>query len=179
MAITHSSSKRNLKSSYVRDLGAPMSQQALMVKIDWTTAPIVSVTIKKSFQMPTSTMSISKKTGYQVISTQTIAVQAGMQFKFVRSSEPGWYYIVRWSESYHKFCCSCPSGRIRHCCKHIDMVTVKEEVASELPVVASTRVETPTVSQGCAVEEITDEEVAKILSEIDAEDRARVTAVAA
>jgi hypothetical protein len=93
-----------------------------MVKIEWTKSLIVHIKANKDFKMKTSTMSIGKKTGYQVISTQMIPVQAGMEFYFIRSSEEGWYYLLRWSEAYHQFTCSCPSGRIRHCCKHIEMV---------------------------------------------------------
>lgn len=132
MATTHSTSKRSLKSSYVRNLGTPSEQTALMVKITWTQAAIVPVEFTKNAQITTFTVSISKKDGYKVVSTQKINVQAGMKFYFVKSSESGLYYMVKWSESFQQFACSCPAGRMKHSCKHITMVNGYVDAREEL-----------------------------------------------
>lgn len=41
-----------------------------------------------------------------------------MTLYFVASNEQGWYYLLKWSESLHKYACTCPAGRIRHNCRH-------------------------------------------------------------
>jgi hypothetical protein len=112
--IAHSTSKRNLK---VQKLGPSSEQQALMVRIDWTKSQVVKITAREDFKMPTVTMWV-RKDGYKVISTQDVPVQKGMTLYFVASNEQGWYYLLKWSESLNKHACTCPSGRIRHNCRH-------------------------------------------------------------
>ena len=101
----------------IRKLGPSSEQQALMVRIDWTTSQVVTITAHEDFKMPTVTMWV-RKDGYQVISRQDIPVHKGMTFYFVASNEQGWYYLLKWSESLNKHACTCPAGRIRHNCRH-------------------------------------------------------------
>lgn len=108
--VAHSSLK-------VRQLGPSSEQQALMVRIDWTTAQVVTITARNDFRMPTVTMWV-RKNGYKIISKQDIPVHTGTTFYFVASQEQGWYYLLMWSESRQQYACTCPSGRIRHTCKH-------------------------------------------------------------
>lgn len=112
--IAHSTSKRNLK---VQKLGPSSEQQALMVRIDWTTSQVVTITAREDFKMSTVTMWV-RKDGYQVISTQDVPVLKGTKLYFVASNEQGWYYLLKWSESLNKHACTCPAGRIRHNCRH-------------------------------------------------------------
>lgn len=68
--VAHSVSKRSLK---VQKLGPSSEQQALMVRIDWTTSLVVKITARTDFKMPTVTMWV-RKDGYKVVSTQDIPV---------------------------------------------------------------------------------------------------------
>ena len=143
--IAHSTSERNLK---VSNLGPSSEQQALMVRIDWTTSQVVKITARQHFMMPTATMWV-RKDGYKVISTQDIPVQEGMTLYFVASKEEGWYYLLQWSENRQQYACTCPAGRIRHTCKHqhilADHLASKEHNIVSTP--AAKVVDEPTIAE--------------------------------
>lgn len=101
----------------VRKLGPSSEQQALMVRIDWTTSQVVTITAHEDFRMQTVTMWVCKD-GYKIISTQDVPVHKGTKLYFVASNEQGWYYLLKWSEIRQQYACTCPSGRIRHNCRH-------------------------------------------------------------
>lgn len=119
MSTHQSISGRQGKASLKRtNIGPSSSIQALMVKIEWTTAKVVRIEAKKDFILQASTVQV-KSGDYKVLAAAPAPIQAGMVLYFVASDEfEGWYYLNMYSEQTGHFNCSCPSGRMRRVCSH-------------------------------------------------------------
>jgi len=113
--MTRSASRRSLKATH--DLGSSKSNQSLMVKIDWTTAPVVKMTANKDFKLEAITMDTYRR---EIVATPSVKVLAGTELYFVKSSIDGFYYIARVSAHVS---CTCPMHNARHACKHQELVT--------------------------------------------------------
>lgn len=103
---THSASKRSLR---VTNIGPSASITAFMVRIDWTSAPIVKITARQEFLLVGKMVSRER----HMVADYQVLIPAGKTLFFVESQElAGWYYV---SDAVG---CSCPGHRRWGHCDH-------------------------------------------------------------
>jgi hypothetical protein len=100
---------------------------ALMIRIDHTTSPVVTMTAKKAFTLAAKTVDTRTR---EIVADAPVDVAKGAVLHFVASSLPGWYYVGRTNGT--AATCTCPSrGR----CKHQAVIMARHE-GRKCPVVA-------------------------------------------
>jgi NaMN:DMB phosphoribosyltransferase len=87
---------------------------ALMIRIDYTSGPTITMTAKKDLTLAAKTVDINTR---EIVSDAPVNVAAGTVLYFVESSLPGWYYIGR--VEHNRASCSCPA---RKPCKHMAVI---------------------------------------------------------
>ncbi|MBA2285864.1 MAG: hypothetical protein H0W02_10295 [Ktedonobacteraceae bacterium] len=90
------------------DIGLSSAQVALMVKIDWTDAPVVKISARQQFSMTASRVAVLRD-AYTVLADTAITVAEHSLLLFVRSGLPGYYYIVSVNTLTSRFACTCPA----------------------------------------------------------------------
>jgi len=92
------------------------SIQALMIRIDWTSARVVRIEARQAFKLTFERVAICHGE-YRVLSPQVETIQAGQVIYFAASDgRPGYYYPVLWNEYLGTWNCNCP--RRHHGCHH-------------------------------------------------------------
>lgn len=104
------------------NIGVSESVVAYMVKIDWTSAPVVKARMNKEFKLRVYRVAVLRGE-YEVLSSTQITVKPGQTFYFVQSAGlAGYYYLVQWSMTH--FACTCPAGRCNKKCGHQEKAKV-------------------------------------------------------
>lgn len=86
-------------------------RKALVVKLDWTTAPVVKTTIRCDFKLSILAMDTQKWTPIQ---RGMMSLKAGQVVHFTQSDDhPGYYYVTIVGES-----CTCTAGLYKQQCHH-------------------------------------------------------------
>lgn len=86
-------------------------RKALVVKLDWTTAPVVKTTIRRDFKLSILAMDTQKWTPIQ---RGMMLLKAGQTVHFTQSDDhPGYYYVTIVGES-----CTCTAGLYKQQCHH-------------------------------------------------------------
>ena len=106
----------------VHNIGVSESVVAYMVKIDWTSAPVVKARMNKEFKLRVYRVAVLRGE-YQILSSIEITVKPGQSFYFVQSDRlAGYYYLVQWNLTH--FACTCTAGRFNKKCKHQEAANV-------------------------------------------------------
>lgn len=86
-------------------------RKCLVVKIDWTQAPVITTTVRSTFKLFVVAMDTETWTPIQ---RGPMVLSAGTKVCFVVSSDhPGYYYVVIVGES-----CTCTAGLYKKACHH-------------------------------------------------------------
>jgi hypothetical protein len=86
-------------------------RKALVVKIDWTTAPVIRTTVRENFKLSVLAMDTRK---WMPIQRGMMALRAGQVIHYTQSSQnAGYYYITIVAES-----CTCVAGLYKQECHH-------------------------------------------------------------
>lgn len=105
-------SRQNRSRAGVPYLGVSSTHRGYLVKIAWTSAPVVKITGRKAFHMDVIECEV-KKAGIRELAHHQYLIHEGDVAYFARSDDhPGYYYIVRWNG--HHFVCTCPKNWFCH-----------------------------------------------------------------
>ena len=86
-------------------------RKALVVKLDWTSAPVVKTTIRRDFKLSVLAMDTQKWTPIQ---RGLMMLKVGQTVHFTQSAEhPGYYYVTIVGVS-----CTCTAGLYKQECHH-------------------------------------------------------------
>ncbi len=92
------------------NIGLSSAQIALMVKIEWTDAPVVKISARQQFTMTACRVAVLRD-AYTVLTDTTITVAEHSMLLFVKSGLAGYYYIVSVNTLSSRFACTCPAAR--------------------------------------------------------------------
>jgi hypothetical protein len=86
-------------------------RKAVVVRIDWTDAPVIKTTVRKNFRM--SVLAMDTRT-WMPLQRSMMSLTAGQVIHYTQSaSHPGYYYITIVGES-----CTCVAGLYKQECHH-------------------------------------------------------------
>lgn len=102
------------------------SVKAVMVKINWTTAPVVKITVRKDLKLSVQVVAVVRGQ-YSPLLDAPMNIAAGKVLHFVSSGRKGWYYIVQVIGNEVR--CSCPAHHnpASHGCEHLDCIQMFAE----------------------------------------------------
>src|SRR6266700_3626522 len=98
------------------NIGVSDSVVAYMVKIDWTTAPVVKVDIRKEFKLTLHRVSVLRHE-YHILDEMHATVKPGQTLYFAKSDGLDGYYYMTSEDG-----CTCKAGRFKMPCHHIEMI---------------------------------------------------------
>jgi hypothetical protein len=105
------------------NIGSSKTVFALMIKVEHTNAPTITLTARKDLELMAATIDTRKG---KKVKDAPVHVLAGTLLVLVASSISGYYYIGRVSAG-GAVGCTCPHHQNRHSCKHQDSIRARHE----------------------------------------------------